>query len=47
MTYLPSLPKDAVLLDVFRAYPHTSRGLPPGAGVSLLTPACWPGVLRR
>jgi len=27
MTYLPSLPKNAVLLDVFRAYPHTSRPL--------------------
>src|SRR5262245_10721096 len=25
MTYLPSLPGDAVLLDVFRAYPGTSR----------------------
>jgi len=27
MTYLPSLPEDAVLLDVFRAYPETSRPL--------------------
>ena len=27
MTYLPSLPQDAVLLDVFRAYPQTSRPL--------------------
>jgi hypothetical protein len=27
MTYLPSLPADAVLLDVFRAYPETSRPL--------------------
>ncbi len=27
MTYLPSLPGDAVLLDVFRAYPGTSRPL--------------------
>ncbi len=27
MTYLPSLPDDAVLLDVFRAYPATSRPL--------------------
>jgi uncharacterized peroxidase-related enzyme len=27
MTYLPSLPADAVLLDVFRAYPRTSRPL--------------------
>lgn len=27
MTYLPSLPQDAVLLDVFRAYPETSRPL--------------------
>ena len=27
MTYLPSLPKDAVLLDVFRSYPHASRPL--------------------
>jgi uncharacterized peroxidase-related enzyme len=27
MTYLPSLPHDAVLLDVFRAYPGTSRPL--------------------
>jgi uncharacterized peroxidase-related enzyme len=27
MSYLPSLPGDAVLLDVFRAYPETSRPL--------------------
>jgi uncharacterized peroxidase-related enzyme len=27
MTYLPSLPGDAVLLDVFRAHPHTTRPL--------------------
>ncbi len=27
MTYLPSLPSDAVLLDVFRAYPGTARPL--------------------
>src|SRR6516162_1745596 len=27
MAYLPSLPDDAVLLDVFRAYPQTSRPL--------------------
>lgn len=27
MTYLPSLPDDAVLLDVFRAYPEASRPL--------------------
>jgi uncharacterized peroxidase-related enzyme len=27
MIYLPSLPDDAVLLDVFRAYPHTSGPL--------------------
>jgi uncharacterized peroxidase-related enzyme len=27
MTYLPSLPGDAVLLDVFRAYPQTARPL--------------------
>jgi uncharacterized peroxidase-related enzyme len=27
MTYLPSLPDDAVLLDVFRAYPLTARQL--------------------
>jgi uncharacterized peroxidase-related enzyme len=27
MTFLPSLPGDAVLLDVFRAYPGTSRPL--------------------
>jgi uncharacterized peroxidase-related enzyme len=27
MTYLPSLPDDAVLLDVFRAYPQVSRPL--------------------
>jgi uncharacterized peroxidase-related enzyme len=27
MTYLPSLPGDAVLLDVFRAYPQASRPL--------------------
>jgi hypothetical protein len=27
MTYLPSLPDGAVLLDVFRAYPGTSRPL--------------------
>lgn len=27
MTYLPSLPADAVLLDVFRAYPDTARPL--------------------
>lgn len=27
MTYLPSLPRDAVLLDVFRAYPETARPL--------------------
>ncbi len=27
MTYLPSLPADAILLDVFRAYPGTSRPL--------------------
>ncbi len=27
MTYLPSLPQDAVLLDVFRAYPETARPL--------------------
>src|SRR5260370_16339472 len=27
MTYLPSLPGDAVLLDVFRVYPGTSRPL--------------------
>jgi uncharacterized peroxidase-related enzyme len=27
MTYLPSLPADAVLLDVFRAYPETARPL--------------------
>ena len=25
MAYLPSLPGDAVLLDVFRAYPDTAR----------------------
>ena len=27
MAYLPSLPADAVLLDVFRAYPDTARPL--------------------
>ncbi len=27
MAYLPSLPDDAVLLDVFRAYPQTARPL--------------------
>lgn len=27
MTYLPSLPPDGVLLDVFRAYPESSRPL--------------------
>ena len=27
MTYLPSLPEGAVLLDVFRAYPETARPL--------------------
>ena len=27
MAYMPSLPDDAVLLDVFRAYPQTSRPL--------------------
>lgn len=27
MTYLPSLPSDAVLLQVFRAYPQTARPL--------------------
>jgi hypothetical protein len=27
MTYLPSLPDNAVLLDVFRAYPNTARPL--------------------
>ncbi len=27
MTYLPSLPGDAVLLDVLRAYPGPSRPL--------------------
>lgn len=27
MTYLPSLPDDATLLDVFRAYPDTARPL--------------------
>ncbi len=27
MTYLPSLPGDAVLLDVFRANPGTTRPL--------------------
>ncbi len=27
MAYLPSLPEDAVLLDVFRAYPQTARPL--------------------
>lgn len=27
MTYLPSLPTDAVLLDVFRAYPQAARPL--------------------
>ena len=27
MTYLPSLPGDAVLLDVFRAYPQAARPL--------------------
>jgi AhpD family alkylhydroperoxidase len=27
MAYLPSLPPDAVLLDVFRAYPQTARPL--------------------
>jgi hypothetical protein len=27
MTYLPSLPDGALLLDVFRAYPETSRPL--------------------
>lgn len=27
MSYLPSLPGDAVLLDVFRAYPQTARPL--------------------
>src|SRR5258708_15970712 len=27
MTYLPALPSDAVLLDVFRAYPGTARPL--------------------
>jgi hypothetical protein len=27
MTYLPSLPDDAVVLDVFPAYPGTSRPL--------------------
>lgn len=27
MTYLPSLPEDAVLLQVFRAYPQTARPL--------------------
>jgi hypothetical protein len=25
MAYLPSLPGDSVLLDVFRAYPDTAR----------------------
>jgi len=28
MTYLPSLPPDAVLLDMFRADPQTARPLP-------------------
>jgi hypothetical protein len=27
MTYLPSLPEGAVLLDVLRAYPETARPL--------------------
>jgi hypothetical protein len=27
MAYLPSVPGDAVLLDVFRAYPDTARPL--------------------
>lgn len=27
MSYLPSLPGDAVLLDVLRAYPQTARPL--------------------
>ncbi len=27
MTFLPSLPDDAVLLDVFRAFPQTARPL--------------------
>ena len=27
MAYLPSLPDDAVLLDVFRTYPDTARPL--------------------